>query len=134
MPQYFMFKFFEMPHFSYLILKMRNSSILGHFKKLWKCYHVKKSSFTCFLGHLMVPPPRIFLDFISRKIPWCSTVVPLNMSVCTEFSHHMTKYWLQHSPVVADTIFISTMNGGTAIYTALVIFSILGFKVSKFIS
>ena len=33
---------------------------------------------------------------------------------------------------MADTIFISTMNGGTAIYTALVIFSILGFKVSKF--
>ena len=39
-----------------------NSSILGHFKKLWNCYHVKKSSFTCFLGHLMVPPYMYFLN------------------------------------------------------------------------
>ena len=32
-----------------------NSSILGHFKKLRKCYHMTKSSFTCFLGHFMIP-------------------------------------------------------------------------------
>ena len=24
---------------------------IGHFKKLRKCYHMTKSSFTCFLGH-----------------------------------------------------------------------------------
>ena len=32
-----------------------NSSILGHFKKLRKCYHMTKSSITCFLGHFMIP-------------------------------------------------------------------------------
>ena len=75
MPHFFMSEFFKMPHLSYLILKMGksgafrkistgsifkskmnrklNSSILRHFKKSWKC--VKKSSFTCFLGYLMVP-------------------------------------------------------------------------------
>ena len=42
-----------------------NSSILGHFEKLWKCYHMKNPSFTCLLGHLMVPP--VFLDGISRN-------------------------------------------------------------------
>ena len=31
-----------------------NSSILGHFKILSKCYHMTKSSFTCFLGHFML--------------------------------------------------------------------------------
>ena len=30
MPHFFMFEFFEMPHFSYLILKMGK---MGHFKK-----------------------------------------------------------------------------------------------------
>ena len=43
---------------SILKLKMNrkwNSSILGHFKKLRKCYHMTKSSFTCFLGHFMIP-------------------------------------------------------------------------------
>ena len=29
-----------------------NSSILGHFKILGKCYHMTKSSFTCFFGLL----------------------------------------------------------------------------------
>ena len=32
-----------------------NYSILGHFKKLRNCYHMTKSSFTCFLGHFMIP-------------------------------------------------------------------------------
>ena len=43
---------------SILKLKMNrkwNSSILGHFKKLRKCHHMTKSSFTCFLGHSMIP-------------------------------------------------------------------------------
>ena len=42
---------------SILKLKMNrnwNFSILGHFK-LSKCYHMTKSSFTCFLGHFMIP-------------------------------------------------------------------------------
>ena len=33
-----------------------NYSIFGHFKILWKCYHMTKSSFTCFLGHFKLPP------------------------------------------------------------------------------
>ena len=33
-----------------------NSSIFGHFKILSKCYHMTKSSFTCFLGHFILPP------------------------------------------------------------------------------
>ena len=28
----------------------------GAFKKLWKCYHMTKSSFTCFLEHFILPP------------------------------------------------------------------------------
>ena len=46
-----------------------NSSILRHFKKLWKCQLVNKSSFTCFLGHLMVPPTPVIsiLHFICRN-------------------------------------------------------------------
>ena len=71
MPHFFIFEFFEMPHFPHFqnqIWKMEhfkkfehkwnrkwNSSILGHFKKMWTCYHMTKSSFTCFLGHFMVP-------------------------------------------------------------------------------
>ena len=43
------------------ILKLKknrkwNSSIFGHFKILSKCYHMTKSSFTCFLGHFILPP------------------------------------------------------------------------------
>ena len=29
---------------------------MGHSKILCKCYHMTKSSFTCFLGHFMLPP------------------------------------------------------------------------------
>ena len=81
----FMFEFSEMPHFSFLILKMGKwgisknsniknrgiskkntwlvwkmsrkwkSSILGHFKIKCMWPHVKNTSFTCFLGHFMIP-------------------------------------------------------------------------------
>ena len=33
-----------------------NTSILGYFDEKWKCRHMTKSSFKCFLGHFMVPP------------------------------------------------------------------------------
>ena len=46
--------FVEMPHF--LWSDSENGSILGHFKKLCKCYHMTKSSFTCFLEHFILPP------------------------------------------------------------------------------
>ena len=44
------------------------SSILEHFKKLEKCYHVKNTSFTCFLGHLMVSP--VYKNEDQRNIRW----------------------------------------------------------------
>ena len=45
---------------TWTILKLKlnrkwNSSILGHFKKLRRCHHMTKSSYTCFLGHFMIP-------------------------------------------------------------------------------
>ena len=46
-----------------------NSSILGHFKKLRKCYHMTKSSSTCFLGHFMIPRVQPnFIYTVPRKI------------------------------------------------------------------
>ena len=44
-----------------------NSSILGHFKKLRKCYHMTKSSFTYFLGHFMMPRVSLFILNINRE-------------------------------------------------------------------
>ena len=56
MPHFLMFENFEMPHFSYLILKKENSPILGHFKILCIWNHVKNIYFTYFFGAFHITP------------------------------------------------------------------------------
>ena len=44
-----------------------NYSILGHFKNKCICHHVKNISFTCFLGHFIIPPVKCKRIFGVRK-------------------------------------------------------------------
>ena len=47
-----------------------NYSIFGHFKISWKCYHMTKSSFTCFLGHFILPPVNLSPSWLVKmKFP-----------------------------------------------------------------
>ena len=39
-------------------------SILGHFRKNCICYHVKNTSFTCFLRHFMIPPVSFYWNHV----------------------------------------------------------------------
>jgi len=78
------------------------------------------------LAYLFTPD----YDVLATAQVWldAGTQVFFSMSLAVGGIIAFSSYNDRHSPVVSDTIFISTMNGGTAIYTALVIFSILGFK------
>ena len=102
-------RIFEMPHFSYLILKMGK---MGHFKifdhrkfrnfSTWsKCYHMTKSSFTCFLGHFILPPvwPReskLWLGFI-----FC---YPLVKSRGQPTSRAFPRFWRVHVSILGRSI------------------------------
>ena len=46
-------------------------SILGHFRKNCICSHVKNTSFTCFLGHFMIPP--VYVNNCWDRLP--STII-----------------------------------------------------------
>ena len=96
--------FFEMPHFSHFqnqigkngaFQKIKtwsiqnqkrnrkwNSSILGYFKKLLKFYHMTKSSFTCFLGHFMIPRVKIKRLLLWKIVRVSFKVLPACVCIC----------------------------------------------------
>ena len=69
MPHFSMSEIFEMPHFSLF------QNQIGFWRGFWgisnkwgKCHHMTKSSFTCVLGHFILPPYRTSIIYTKQNI------------------------------------------------------------------
>ena len=139
--------FLEMPHFQIRWgngairgktlnrkgIEIKTLRILGHFKEKSKYDHVNKFSFTCFLGHLKVPP----VYFTGPRKSPCNPTIAEFLSVYLRYGSIV---WLTLKPQAQYQItlkvsiklsidwYFSTLLSSRSIFFFFTIFSRLGFS------